>query len=179
VYAGIYSGYNISNVTYNGVSLTKIDRQAQDATNKLELWYLINPASGTHNVSISSSETVDLWGGAVSYTGVAQTSPINTSNKSVTGASTSYQLSVTTDVDNCWTVMGVLNTGGDITAGSGTTLRENNTPSHLAILDSNAAITPAGSNTLIASDSNQIWAGIMAAFEPVPPVTFTPQIIIS
>jgi len=177
VYAGIYSGsYDITGVTYNGVSLTKIDGQAQDGNNKISLWYLINPDSGTHDVSITTNDTVDLWGGAVSYTGVSQTDPINASSKGATGAATSFALSVTTDLDKCWSIMGVLNTGGAITAGAGTTLRENDTASHLGILDSNSAISPAGSNTLTAEDSNQIWGGVMAAFEPA--ATFIPQIII-
>src|SRR3990167_105731 len=69
-----------------------------------EIWYLIAPPTGAQTVTITmNGACAGLRGGAISLTGVNQSSPIaNTS--SATGDSTSQSLSIDTTVDNAWIV---------------------------------------------------------------------------
>ena len=68
---------SLASVTYNGVAMTRIiTRQSNDQTaGGVHLYGLINPASGTHTVSVTPSTTVgtDYEAGSVSYTGADQT----------------------------------------------------------------------------------------------------------
>lgn len=67
----------ITAVTYGGVSLTQAVTRANDGKTSTDIWYLVNPTSGTATVSITtSSAPTNIVGGATSYAGVHQTSPI-------------------------------------------------------------------------------------------------------
>lgn len=90
----------VASVTYNGVALTRIDRQAQGNIAS-ELWYLVAPATGTNTVLVTLGAANDFSGASsVSFTGVDQSSPINTSAKAA-GSSLEATVDVTTTVTNC------------------------------------------------------------------------------
>ena len=82
----------ISGITYNGVALTKIDAQ-QDAVGycRSELWYLVAPATGTHDIVVtlggSWGYTAYMIGTATSFTGADQSAPLGTAVKA-TGTTT-------------------------------------------------------------------------------------------
>ena len=97
---------NCSGVTYNGTSLTLLgSKRAVFIYGQVSLWYLLNPSTGSNQVSVAFSGTTDksCHAGATSWTGVAQTgqpdavagSTATTQNPSVT---------VTTVADNCWCI---------------------------------------------------------------------------
>jgi len=70
----------VTSVTYNGVALTKIDDEDTGAgsSERAELWYLVAPATGANNVVITTTGSVtQIVGGAVSLTGVNQSSPVD------------------------------------------------------------------------------------------------------
>jgi len=94
----------ISSITYNGVSLTKI-RSDDDTTNNIttDLWYLINPTTGANTilVTMNAGTISTTLGGAVSFSGADQTSPIE-ANTGTTGTADPATLSVTTITDNAW-----------------------------------------------------------------------------
>lgn len=86
----------ITGVTFNGVALTHIDSSVANlgvgTGRAVDLWYLLNPASGANNVVITASgATSPLNGGAISLTGA---SGVGTSAKNNSTSSTS--LSCTT-----------------------------------------------------------------------------------
>ena len=88
-------------ITYNGVSLTKIDAQAAGTYCRSELWYLVAPAAGTHDivVDLGSAHTGGgasgyIVGGATSWTGADQSSPLGTAAKA-TGTTTPVTVNVT------------------------------------------------------------------------------------
>lgn len=69
-------------VTYNGVALTRAGFH-NDSTNvrRVEMWYLINPTTGNHNVVVtesisSAAATIGTVVGAATFTGADQTTPI-------------------------------------------------------------------------------------------------------
>jgi hypothetical protein len=81
---GIYrdesSNRHISAITYAGQSLTKYaERNNTDGTVRTEIWYLVNPPSGTANVVINTSgSSARLITGIATFVGVDQTSPLGT-----------------------------------------------------------------------------------------------------
>lgn len=108
--------------TYGGVSMTavQVDQLIYSSTN----WYhhgfrLAAPASGSNNVVITKTNADgSIRSGAVSYTGVDQTTPINVSAKG-NGTATPATLTSTSTVTGWW-VMSAANidlghTGGSIT----------------------------------------------------------------
>jgi hypothetical protein len=69
----------ISGVTYGGVALTNIGNTTSTSNvNRVSLWRLVNPASGTANVVVTpvDGNSVDFIAGATSYFGVHQTTPV-------------------------------------------------------------------------------------------------------
>ncbi|HZR66755.1 MAG TPA: C25 family cysteine peptidase [Terriglobales bacterium] len=72
----------VSGITYNGVALTRAGVQ-NDSSNavRTEIWYLINPGTGTHNVVVTENiggilSTIGTVAGATTFTGADQTTPI-------------------------------------------------------------------------------------------------------
>lgn len=76
-------------VTYNGIALTLID--AQDAAAlfcRSELWYLIAPATGANDIVVTMAGSATyIVGGATSWTGVDQSTPLGTAAKATGSAS--------------------------------------------------------------------------------------------
>src|SRR6185312_13655052 len=154
--------------TYGGVALTQI-QTGQTATNRISLWYLVNPASGSNTLT-------GTWPGnqthgviVSSYTGVNQSTPINTSTAG-TGSGTSLTQSVTTNVDQCWAVYaGATGGASAITADTNSTLVGISSTNFEALFDTqgHGDITPAGSFSMTFDGASASKAGIMAALAPI------------
>jgi hypothetical protein len=112
-----------SSVTYNAVNLTKLSN-AINGSAEVELWYLVNPASGTHTIQVTVSSAAPFNAGAASYTGASQaTNPFGTAN-SATGTSTAPSVTVSsTDATMTVCSIGGDQGGGTFTAGTGVTAR--------------------------------------------------------
>jgi hypothetical protein len=67
----------VSSVTYGGTALTRLS-QNLSAGASTEIWYLLNPPSGTATVSVSLASSAKFAGGSVSYRNVHQTTPFGT-----------------------------------------------------------------------------------------------------
>lgn len=95
-----YRGNNpgTTTVTYDGVPLTRA-RRANNGNYYAELWYLINPPSGSHTIDQRQTNNTDIVIGAWSYTGVDQVT--GTGNiTDATGTSTKSNVNITTTVAN-------------------------------------------------------------------------------
>ncbi len=152
-------------VTYNGVSMTKIAEATQGSFIYASLWYLEAPATGANDivVTISASKTITSICG--SYTGCAQTGIPDASATATQASAAVHDASVTTTVDNCWAIYFVKCNAAP-TAGDNTTSR--NAISNAIFVDSNAAVTPAGSRTLeVDTSAGRKSAGIIASIAPV------------
>jgi len=69
----------VTGVTYGGTPLTRIGfRNGHGNANRVEIWSLTAPSPGTANVVVSLSGSVDVVGGAISFSGVNQTTPFGT-----------------------------------------------------------------------------------------------------
>lgn len=159
-------GDRISGIKYNNVALTRIGGATTPTENSVvSLWYLIAPATGANNVVITLSSGYML-GLACSYTGAKQSSqPDKSTTKAQASGSSSVTTTLTTVLDNCWSVIACRG-GGTLSGGAGTTLREEHGGDN-AMLDSNAPKTPAGSTSLVVdSDATPAFGTVMASFSP-------------
>lgn len=163
----------VTGITYNGVSMTRIQTVSPTVNRRLYLYYLVGPATGANNVVISTSSSAAIGGNAASYTGVAQTGTIIDVSTTVTDTSSPIDTTLTTTIDDCWTILcGTMDGTVAFTASTGSTLRGGNgTYLDVQIFDSNGPKNPAGSTTMTvtnASVSGGVPASmIMAAFAPV------------
>lgn len=159
----------VSGVTYNGVAMTKIGASVQNTNaDWVSLWYLIAPATGANNVVVTGNSTSGLFGVSSSYTGALQTGQPDASGGNATATSTTFSASATAVASNCWAILGVVTGNSSVSAGSGTTLRQNQSQpnSRASILDSNGVVAT-GSVTLNAtSPGNTNWGGKIATFAP-------------
>ncbi len=118
----------IGAVTYNGVAMTLVPNSLVHSNNQTAgyavLYYLVNPATGAHTVSVSFTDTLPsatdaLELGSISFTGVDQNTPF-TNLASSTGASTAPSVAVTSASGNM--VLDVVANGSGISS-SGKTNR--------------------------------------------------------
>ncbi len=100
----------VSNIKYNNVALTKIRNDSVGANKaRTEIWYLVNPSTGSNTVAVTLASTLSashgITAGAISFSGVDQTNPIdaNTGNTDAVGSS-SISDSITTVANNAWIV---------------------------------------------------------------------------
>lgn len=156
----------VTGVTYNGVSMTQLGQVANNANVRIYLYYLINPASGTNNIIVSCSASMDyIETIATYYNGANQTGVPDASVSTGPNTSTSITTTLTTIADNCWLVGMYRNEFGNFTAGSNTTIR--NSTSSQVMADSNSAQTPAGSKSMTLTFGGSVSvSGIMASFAP-------------
>ena len=175
VYAVAYDspdGDVLTGITYGGVAMTPIDKKGMQATVMGYLYYLINPATDENDVIVSSSSADYLQAGAVSYTGAKQSGQPDASTTALS-TDTSVTTTLTTVADNSWTVIGSHQATG---VGAGTTKRVDISPTitEAVIADSNGAITPAGSTSLVTTfTSSASQARVMASFAPAAEATTT------
>lgn len=161
---------NLSSVTYNGQGMTLIDSYNETYNNSYAyLYYLVAPATGTHDVVITAPSSTWMHATAASYTGASQTGVPDAWTKSrTTSAAATFSPSLTTNADNSWVVAMVVNSAGLASgAGTDTTLRGTTLDGGSMLLDSNGPVSPAGSRTLVGTSSgNAYWAGVIASFKP-------------
>lgn len=110
-------------VTYNGTNLTPLIIRTNNNNARVELWYLINPPSGTANVAITwSGASTRAVGGAMSFSGVDQTTPLE-DPEGATGNSTAgsaVSITVTTTMRGVWVIDAVASrTGLNMTIAGG------------------------------------------------------------
>lgn len=158
----------MSGVTYGGVALTESSGSPIQIPGDrfVHLFRIASPLTGANNVVITLTGSDFIQGIAASY---------NLSNGTIdlggntTGSSiASLSKSLTTTIDNDWTIAMFAGNGGTASAGAGTTLRRAAAGfAQFALFDSNGAITPAGSTTLNVNITGTPNAAmIMNAFEP-------------
>lgn len=155
VITGDYAAHDdITGVTYNSVAMTLAVKKiaSGSTTRNVYIYYLLNPASGSHSVAISSTANHYLLAGAADYTGVLQSGQpdATATNDSVSNATT-LTTSITTVADNAWPILaesGYQNNTAP-TAGSGSTRRTfDATFGTWGIFDSNSAVHPAGAYSM-------------------------------
>ena len=169
-----HSSVTVSGITYNGVALTQIRTDGRTSSTYSEIWSLKAPATGANTivVTLSGAPTRSV-AGAVSLTGVDQTTP-NDANNGGTGTGTTASAVVTTVADNAFVVgvVGVRTSASQtITVGAGET-KDWNVPDggnglRAGGSHTTSAVTPAGAHTMDWTISASLsWALSAASFKP-------------
>jgi hypothetical protein len=158
----------VTAVTYAGVAMTQISKVA--VTNGyLYLYGLLSPANGANNVVITLSSSQVVYYAISYYTGVKQSSfPEVFTSKTMTAKPVTTSL--TTLSDNSWTVLVAgSNNDGTTSISSGIGIKRNTVQNVVSLFDSNSAITPVGSTSLIVTvdASSTTVATIMASMAPL------------
>jgi hypothetical protein len=72
------SSETVSTVTYGTGNLTFVGAATNGTACRAEIWQLVNPATGANTVTVTLSAGSKFVGGAVTFTGVHQTTPFGT-----------------------------------------------------------------------------------------------------
>ena len=108
----------ITGVTWNGVPLTQVESVISYTTNNVQLWYLLAPAVGTHDlITTASGSSGYIITDYTLYSGVKQTGQLDGSTR-VTG-NTPITATITTGTDNTWAFLTAVQGGS---AGTNATL---------------------------------------------------------
>jgi hypothetical protein len=172
---------SITGVTHNGTAMTSCGTGSSiEANRKLQMFYRVAPTAGVSDIvcTISGADGARVINSAaVYYTGAKQTGvpdAYDQSNATATGITDT----VTTVADNCWVVGASAGAGGGtMNAGTGVTIRAQQTAEPFGMGDSNSAKTPAGSysmtfNRSTGTDSVGI---VMASFAASVDAAFIPK----
>lgn len=161
----------VTGVTYNGVAMTQIGSGVRVPGDRyLTMWYLIAPATGANNVVVSASGSTGLRFSAISYTGAKQSGQPDANTTNTGSSVSSITTTVTTVANNCWMLMFSKDSDGTgtYTTSTGGQMRLASDAGGHAVVDSNAALTPAGSKSQTISRSGSVNIGaIGASFAPV------------
>lgn len=155
-YRAAGSANSVTGVTYNSVAMTQAGELTRNATSEYQyIYYLVGPATGAHNIVVSTSNTLDAFGmSSASYTGASQTGQPDSYATEGPYGSGSITVTTTTVADNCWLAgfFCIDNGTPPWTAGTNTTLRDATINEVFA--DSNGVQTPAGSHSLTATHAS-------------------------
>lgn len=173
LFAVANGGDHITGATYAGTAMTLVDKQATTTSGYTYSFILINPSTGANTLALTTDSTSIYYGALTSsYTGAKQSAQPDAHNVFSAASGATYSESLTSVADNCWHVTGVRNFGGVITAGANTTIRKSSAISgSLCVADNNAAITPAGSNTLNFNSLSAEYRSNGITIAPVPVAT--------
>lgn len=135
-----------TSVTYNGVAMTLAKRQS-GTDRSVEIWVLANPDTGTHQISATLSANSYGSGGAVSYQGVDQSTPVNTTGGGA-GTSQNSSQSITTSVNGCEIISGVAGSQSTYSPGNSETERGEGSSTGIVRQFQTYSQTTAGSRTV-------------------------------
>jgi hypothetical protein len=156
----------INSVTYNAIALTRLSANVK-ATIAVEMWYLIAPPSGAHNVVISLSGATAVTGGSQSFNNVDPSSPFGTT-VSNSGNGTTASVVVSSAV-NQMVVDAVITAFNAVTVGAGQTQNYNQATTNNKGAGSMEA--GAASVTMSWTFTNDTWA---LTASPLKPATVLP-----
>lgn len=171
------AGSSVSSITYNGVALSLISAKASvSGAVRAELWGLAAPAIGSNTIAVILSAALDSIGGAISFVGDHQISPIegaaNASATNVGAADATVDVVTVADNDVCVDVVASSDTA--ITVGAGQISR-NNIAGALGsgAMSTEGPKTPAGTVTMSWTnvDALATWSIVSVALRPVNAVS--------
>lgn len=115
--------YSITGVTYNGVAMTQAVA-VNDGVRGAAIYYLISPASGSHNVVVTMGTSGQIGASAASLSGVHNSSPLGS-----TGSTTTNSADITLSSINSGSMvldaLGANYSSGSPSAGAGQTVLQN------------------------------------------------------
>jgi hypothetical protein len=162
------TGASATGVTYNSVALTKLGEVVNGTQIRTELWYLLAPASGTHDVVVTLNATALFSGDIVTLTGVDQVTPLGTLATG-TGSSQAPSVTVTSATgDLVLDFLGYISSASVAAPGSGQTQLATSVTSNATTgfnvssysSDKAGAASVAMAWTISSTATNRQWAGV-------------------
>jgi putative pyrroloquinoline-quinone-binding quinoprotein len=146
----------VSSVTYAGTAMTSIGSVINGSNARAQLFYLVAPATGANTVQVTmSAAATEIVGGAVTFTGANQTTPVGTF-ASATGNSSAPSVTVTSNAGETVIDTVEVNSSTAMTAGGAQTQRWQMQPTNFR----GAGSTEPGASTLTMSwtSGSAAWA---------------------
>ncbi len=168
VYWGSYGSDSNFVATYGGNTMTELpDTPAGQIGANLEGWYLINPPTGSQQISITWNGTEKAVAGAISVTGANQTSPID-NTAFATGVGTNPSVTIVSATDNLVIDMVVHKRADTLTVDAGQTERwqENADPSLLRLRGSSSEDGAASVVMSWTADKSKEWVMHAVSIQP-------------
>lgn len=156
---------NTYTLTYAGQAMTQIGSQVQGG-NYHQLWYKVNPSSGSNNISFTRTDLGPFSISAVQYSGVKQTSPIDQTNSATLQSGATVTGSVTTTSSSQWVIF-VTGTDNSASASTNATLILGNTNKGSLFDNQTYGDIPTGAFSISATQTSGGYAYLMASFMPV------------
>ena len=152
-----------TSVTYNGTALT-FAGASTNGTVRSELWYLVAPPTGAHNVVVTAPNANAVTATSMSFTGVDQTTPLGSTVTAI-GTGTTSSVSTTSAIgEPLFDVAGAVGTTAPTVAGATQTVRQTNTTAtgldHVVVGSSTAPGAGATSITMSWTIPSADWAEI-------------------
>lgn len=131
----------------------------------LSAWYLINPTTGVHTISVTHTGSGRM--DSISYSGVNQSNPIDSSdvNNNAVGT-TSLTTSTTVVGSDCWLVGTVSDSGAATAAGAGTTLRAQSADTGHTVGDSGGTVGTGSQSLIFTCGTANLFRGIILSLAP-------------
>lgn len=165
---------DVSTLTYDGETLTKAIAVQSASGVTTEIWYKVNPASGSNTIAVTLTGpgNENSWGVAASYNGVLQTSPLD-QTASETGTNDDPDVDITPTEDNELVIGGVTHEAADpLSTGSGETTIYNLDGGSWVVSSSYAIQTTAALQTVnYTGNISSIYAIAAATFKGIVTVT--------
>lgn len=169
---------DVTGVTYNSIALTKAadfdDSSGGTDRMNVEIWYLVNPSSGSNNVVITLQGTVQTHiAGAILLNGVDPSNPLDAVGSGAASTTDTVSSSITTVEAGSWVVDSTMTDSSSAVAtpGANQAQRWNTLNVNRIGLASTKATTTAGSTSMswtATVDTNGPWASVSASFRPLP-----------
>ena len=149
-----------NSVTFNGTPLT-FAGASTNGTVRSEIWYLVAPPSGAHNVVVTAPNATAVTATSMSFTGVDQTTPLGSVGTAI-GTGTTAQVSATAAAGEAiFDVVGAVGTTAPTVSGSTQTSRQTNTTAsgldHV-VVGSSTAYGTGSATTMQWTISSADWA---------------------
>lgn len=160
---------SLTGITYNGVAMTMIAQQAGLANLiNSALFYMINPPSGTHTITISGGGgSPTIWGAAASFTNADQTTqPDSFAQGQAQSGNPSLSTTVVANNSMLVAIYNLLDNNAP-NAGTGMTQLQIYQGSQSGIFGYSGLGVGTGSQSMTVNAAGTDWyAGIMASFKP-------------
>lgn len=163
---------SVTALTYNGVSLSNLDTLSggnsigQNCHEKIEVWYLVAPAAGSHTMSITFNKASFYAIGVATYSGVDPITPLGTQTKSSGTTSGTQAVTLAVNSNTTQLVYNGIATNNVLSAPTGT----QRTLNSLVVFEGSQDTTGGSSSTTLGWTVNSgDWEMISVPLNPLVP----------
>lgn len=182
LFAGPYQNNvtdTLTGVTYAAAAMTFVNVAVATvpAQGHQYIYYKAAPATGANNIVATSSLSTAMAGISSSYSGVHQSSPIDSNNSNFTSPTTSISTTVTVVATSWILVIGRSDNGGESNDTAGYSTRLDSTATNTILFDSNALVATGANVVTMGGASGNQWINAVAFKPSGGGVTHLPQFL--